>query len=86
MEKDPNTGDDTLRPKRVKKINIPNMTEKLNIENIHTAVATANEELLILVDHKNLNILDLRDLEKDQEGALTVEEVICHKDFNIQSL
>ena len=86
MEKDPNTGDDTLRPKRVKKINIPNMTEKLNIEKIHTAVATVNEELLILVDHKNMNILDLRDLEKNDEGALTVEEVICHKDVNIQSL
>lgn len=86
MERDPNTGDENLRPKRVKKILIPNMTEKLNIESIHTAVATANEELLILVDKKNLNILDMRDLEKGEDGAYTVEEIICHKDFNIQSL
>ena len=62
------------------------MTEKLNVDNIHTAVATANEELLILVDQKNLNVLDLRGLEKGEDNALTVEDVIYHKDCNIQSL
>ena len=40
MEKDPNTGKELLRPKGIKKIKIPKMSEKLNIEDIHSAVAT----------------------------------------------
>jgi len=60
------------------------MTERMDLNSVHTAVSTAENELLIFVDKKDMHIYDLRDAILDKEsGGYLVEKAHTNKDLNI---
>jgi hypothetical protein len=70
--------------KRVKKIVDLKMSERMDMNTVHTAVSNAENELLIFVDKKDMHIYDLRDLTLDREsGGYLVQKAHTKKDLNI---
>ena len=75
--------------KRVKKIYVEDMDTKIDLQTLHTAVATANNEFLILVDNTDKHVIDFRNLTIDVDVGgfvVTDENFHTHKGAHIQSL
>ena len=74
---------------RKKKIYVNNLQEKIDAGSIHHAFSTKNEEFLILIDSKNMYVLDTRQMKLSKEtGGYNIpeEKFFVHKDRNIKGV
>ena len=80
-------GNNNVIMKRIKKIFIEDMADKIDVESCHVGVATDEDDILILIDNQDMHIIDLRNLKVNKDvGGYIVDNLVTHKGVNIHGL